>query len=99
MMNSFALDQRAGENHAKNRRTLPPFRLGSGLESVDINAAWEIEEPFPRKPASAKRLRRFFGKHDDQIGQLVFFENLFAFKKQPRFPRCRSSICSLFPVL
>ena len=83
MVDSLALDQRTRENRPKNWRLLPPVRLGPWFETIDIDAARQVEQFFIRKIRRAKRLSRFFGKNNNQRRQIVFFEKSFRLQQEP----------------
>src|ERR1700682_1014625 len=83
MMNAFAFDQSAGKNDAKLGRSLARF------ESIDIDTARQVEQLRFREIPDTKRFRGFLRKDDDEIGQLIFFDETLAIEQQSRFPRCR----------
>src|SRR3954451_10363997 len=80
MVNAFTLDQRTGENRAKFRRP------HSGLEALHVYPAREIEKLLLWKSYDAECVRGFLRKHDDEIGQLVFFEVTFTVDEQTLAP-------------
>src|SRR5438477_11687637 len=71
MMNSFAFDQGAGKNCAKDWRTCAWF------ETLDIDSAWKIEKFFFCHPALAKSLGRSFRKDEQQGGKVILFDGTF----------------------
>src|SRR5207244_11743633 len=80
MMNSFAFDQGAGKNCAKDWRTCAWF------ETVDIDSAWKIEKFFFCHPALAKSLGRSFRKDEKQGGKVIFFDGKFRTQDKLIFP-------------
>ena len=82
MMNSFALDERAGKNCAKFRRAR------ARLEALDINAARQIEKFFFGKILRPERFRRLFREHDHEIRELVFLKKTFPLQEKARLPFC-----------
>ena len=80
MMDAFAFDQCAGKYDAED--------VGSraGLEALDVDAARQIEEFLFWKTAHAEGLGGFFGKHDEQIREVVFFDETFALQEKSIFP-------------
>src|SRR4029077_16834275 len=80
MVNSFALDQGAGKNCAKD------WWRWTRFETLDIDSAWKIKKFFFCHPALAKSLGRFFRKHEQERGQIVFFERTFRTQDELVFP-------------
>ena len=80
MMDSFAFDQRSGKNCAKNRRTRARF------EALHIDSARQIKEFLLRETLHAEGVGRFFREDDEQIGQLVFFQETFALQEEIFLP-------------
>src|SRR5947207_2294251 len=74
MVDSLALDQRTRENRPKNWRLLPPVRLGPWFETIDIDAARQVEQFFIRKIRRPKRLGCFFREHDNKRGEIVLLQ-------------------------
>src|SRR2546430_10765786 len=91
MMNSFAFDQGAGKNCAKDWRTCAWF------ETLDINSAWKIEKFFFCHSALAKSLGRSFRKYDQQGGKVVFFDGTFRTQDELVFPAPKWSAFSGSP--
>src|SRR5438067_251398 len=71
MMNSFAFDQRAGKNRAKERRAR------AWLEAFDVDPARKIKKFFLSDAALAKSVGGFIRKHEQESGQIVLFNRTF----------------------
>src|SRR5438034_9681777 len=80
MMNSFAFDQGAGKNCAKD------WRMCAWFETLDIDSAWKIEKFFFCHPALAKSLGRSFRKDEQQGGKVIFFDGTFRTQDKLVFP-------------
>src|SRR5437773_3291424 len=88
MMNSFAFDQGAGKDCAKDWRT------DAWFETLDIDSAWKIEEFFFCRRALAKSLGRSFGKDEQQGGKVVFFDGTFRTQDEVVLPAPKWSTLS-----
>src|SRR5256885_1411562 len=87
VVNPFSLDQRSGKNCAEDWWALPPLRLGPRLETLGIDAPWQVKQFFIGEICRAKRLCCLFRKNHDQRRQFVFFEKSFSPKQETRLPR------------
>src|SRR6266550_4286322 len=91
MMNSFAFDQGAGKNCAKD------WRRFAWSETLDINSAWKIEKFFFCHPALAKSLGRSFRKYQQKRGKVVFFDGTLRTQNELVFPAPNWSPVSGYP--
>ena len=80
MMNTFPLDKGAGKNCAKH------WRSHAGLKPLDIYAARKVEELFFSNSALAKSVGRFFRKHEQKGGKIVFFDGTLRAQNKFVFP-------------
>src|SRR5436305_5800011 len=83
--NAFAFDQRAGENRAEKRRTR------AWLETLDIDPTRKVKKLFLWGAAFAKSVGGFFRKHEQERGQIVFFDRPFGPKHEVIFPTTQRS--------
>ena len=80
-MNALPLDQRAHEDSTKF------FRLRSGgSKTHHVHAALMTEKFFLRDASREKGFLRLFAEHEDEIGEIVFFEHLVPRDEQPLLP-------------
>ena len=85
MMNSFAFDQRAGKNRAKERRTRAWF------EAFDVDSPRQIRKFLLRDAALAKSVAGFFRKHEQESGQIVLFNRTSRTQHELIFPATEGS--------
>src|SRR5437868_10735328 len=83
--NAFAFDQRTGENRAEKRRTR------AWLETLDIDPTRKVKKLFFWGAAFAKSVGGFFRKHEQESGQIVFFERTFGTEHEVMFPTTQRS--------
>src|SRR5438067_13144546 len=80
MMNSFAFDQRAGKNRAKEQRPR------AWLEAFDVDPARKVKKFFLADAARAKSVGGFIRKHDQDSGQSVLLNRTFGTQRQLILP-------------
>ena len=72
--------ERAGENGPED------WRSHAGLESLHVHAAWKIIEFVFRKTLDAESVGGLLGKNEEQVCQLVLFDETFPGVEQIFFP-------------
>src|SRR4051794_14034295 len=89
MMDSLALDERAGKNRSENGWT------DARLEPLDVHAAREIKQLLFRKTLDAKGVGGFLGKNEQHAGKVVLFQEALPRLEQAFFPTLidRGSTC------
>jgi len=93
MVDAFSTDESADEEGDEFI-----WRRGGGGEAIGIDAALVAKEFFWGDARLEKSLFGFFGKDEDEIGEIVFFDDLLAGNEEAIFPALPSSSGGAFAL-